>query len=55
MYKSVPTYKDGEWSVTEFETHDDFRKYIILLFKEPGQYKFDKVALLFNEQATLSP
>ena len=51
MYKSIPTYKNGEWSITDFETHDDFTKYIITLFKEPGQYGFDKTALLFNEEA----
>jgi hypothetical protein len=51
MYKSVPTYKNGEWSTTNFETLEDFKKYLITLFKEPGQYGFDEIALLFNEEA----
>ena len=41
MYKTVPTYKNGEWIVTDFKTHEDFTKYIVTLFKEPGQYDFD--------------
>ncbi len=53
MYKQVPTYKDGIWSVTDFETLDDFRKFLLPLFKEPGQYNFDETSLLFNEQSRL--
>ena len=52
MYKKVPTYKKGEWSYTEFETQEEFARYLTTLFKEPGQYDFDDTALLFNEQAT---
>jgi hypothetical protein len=51
MYKTVPTYKDGEWSETEFESIEDFRSFIDSIFKEPGKYGFDSTALLFNEQA----
>ena len=51
MYKSVPTYKKGEWTTTDFESKEDFTKYIVILFKEPGQYQFDKTALLFNTEA----
>ena len=51
MYKSVPTYKNNEWTVTDFDTKENFTKYIITLFKEPGQYNFDNTALLFNNEA----
>ena len=51
MYKSIPTYKNSKWTVTDFETKEDFTKYIITLFKEPGQYDFDDTALLFNNEA----
>ena len=51
MYKNIPTYKDGDWTETSFETKEDFTKYIITLFKEPGQYDFDDTALLFNNEA----
>ena len=53
MYKTVPTYQNNEWSITEFEEKEDFVKYLTTLFKEPGQYDFDEVALLFNEQANI--
>jgi hypothetical protein len=53
MYKKVPTYKDNKWSYTEFETKESFVKYLTTLFREPGQYEFDEVALLFNKQATI--
>ena len=52
MYKKIPTYKEGKWSYTEFETQEEFARYLTTLFKEPGQYEFDETALLFNEQAT---
>ena len=51
MYKSVPTYKKGEWTITDFKSKEDFTKYIVTLFKEPGQYQFDETALLFNNEA----
>ena len=51
MYKSVPTYKKGKWTTTDFESKEDFTKYIVILFKEPGQYQFDETALLFNTEA----
>ena len=53
MYKSISTYKDNKWTTTDFETHDDFKKFVVVLFKEPGQYNFDKTALLFNKQAQI--
>ena len=51
MYKSIPTYKKGKWTTTDFESKEDFTKYIVTLFKEPGQYQFDETALLFNNEA----
>ena len=53
MYKIVPTYKDGKWTTTDFKSREDFTKYILTLFKEPGQYQFDETALLFNNEATI--
>jgi len=51
MYKTIPTYKNGKWSETKFESIEDFRSFIDSIFKEPGKYNFDKTALLFNKQA----
>jgi hypothetical protein len=51
MYKKVPTYKDNKWTTTDFKTQDEFKKFVVVLFKEPGQYDFDSTALLFNKEA----
>ena len=51
-YKEVPTYDHvtKAWSVTTFDTHDDFRDFLVPLFKEPGKYNFDETSLIFNEE-----
>ena len=47
----IPTWENGEWSVTTFPTRDDFKDFIFNIFKEPGQYEFDETSKMFNEQA----
>jgi hypothetical protein len=47
----IPTWKNGKWITTEFKTEEEFIKFLLPLFKEPGQYKFNKTAFLFNEEA----
>jgi len=47
----IPTYKDGTWSYTEFETRKDFADFLTKIFMEPGVYDLDETSLLFNEQA----
>jgi hypothetical protein len=37
----VPTYKDGAWTTTVFNTREEFRDFLVPLFKEPGKYHFD--------------
>ena len=49
-YIEVPTYKDGQWSVTEFSTREEFRDFLLPLFKEPGKYEFDEVSKVFNAE-----
>ena len=53
MYKSVPTWDNDHWTHTKFETLEEFRDFLVPIFKEPGQYEFDSTALLFNEQARI--
>ena len=53
MYMEVPTYKDGEWTLTNFDSEESFKEFLLPLFKEPGNYEFDETALLFNEQAQI--
>ena len=51
MYKVIPTYNhDGTWTNTEFETLENFRDFLIPLFKEPGEYHFDETSYIFNEE-----
>lgn len=51
MFISVPTYKNGQWTETPFDTREEFRDYLLTLFKEPGQYQFDETSELFQEQS----
>ena len=51
IYISVPTWKKGEWSNTDFETKEEFREYLLTLFKEPGKYAFNEDSFIFNEEA----
>jgi hypothetical protein len=46
----IPTYTNGVWSTTEFQTREDFRDFLLPLFKEPGQYNFDEESLIFNAE-----
>lgn len=52
MFIIVPTYKNGEWTETSFETREAFRDFLLTLFKEPGQYGFDETSEVFQEQST---
>jgi hypothetical protein len=47
----IPTWDNGEWKKTKFDTRQDFIEFLKPLFKEPGLYNFDDTAFVFNEQA----
>lgn len=47
----VPTWENGVWSHTTFETRQSFIEFLEPLFKEPGKYEFDETSEMFNEQA----
>ena len=51
FYTDVPTWDNGEWTTTSFNTRTEFRDFVLSLFKEPGKYNFDETAYVFNEQA----
>ena len=51
MNRVIPTYENGIWSQSSFESDEDFAVFIKSLFKEPGLYEFDETSSLFNEQA----
>lgn len=50
IFKEVPTYEKGQWSITIFNTREEFRDFLIPLFKEPGQYQFNQDSLIFNAE-----
>jgi hypothetical protein len=43
IYQDIPTYENGNWTTTSFESREDFTKFIFDLFKEPGEYDFNEV------------
>ena len=49
-YISIPTYTNGQWTTTDFATREDWRDYLVPLFKEPGLYEFDESSLIFNAE-----
>jgi hypothetical protein len=50
MFKEVPTYENGVWDVTTFYTREEFRDFLLSVFKEPGKYKFNETTKIFNEE-----
>jgi hypothetical protein len=50
IYKEVPTWDNGQWTVTTFYTREEFRDFVLFLFKEPGQYSFDESSKIFNAE-----
>ena len=53
IYEHIPTFDNGEWTYTDFESRKDFYEFCLSIFKEPGEYEFDELSQLFNEQARL--
>ena len=53
IYNNIPTWDNGKWTVTDFESRELFSNFIFGLFKEPGKYKFDETSFLFNQQGEL--
>jgi hypothetical protein len=53
IYQDIPTWNNGTWETTDFESREEFASYIRNLFKEPGKYEFDENSSAFNLQATI--
>jgi len=53
IYEDIPTWDNGKWTTTDFESREEFATYVRDLFKEPGKYGFDKTSEEFNMQATV--
>ena len=53
IYTDIPTWDNGTWTTTSFNSREDWRTYVFSLFKEPGQYEFDEVSnTIFNSEST---
>jgi hypothetical protein len=50
MFKEIPTYENGTWDVTTFYTREEFKDFLLSIFKEPGEYNFDETSKIFNEE-----
>ena len=50
MFKEIPTYVNGVWDVTTFYTMEEFRDFLLSMFKEPGKYEFNETSKIFNEE-----
>jgi hypothetical protein len=44
IYQDIPTWDNGKWTNTSFESRDAFAEYLYGIFKEPGKYQFDDVS-----------
>jgi hypothetical protein len=51
MYKTIPTYNNNKWETTEFEDRESFIKFLLDIFKEPGNYNFTSMSKEFNSEA----
>ena len=50
---NIPTYENGLWTTTVFNTREEYKDFVISIFKEAGPdegYNFDSTSLLFNSE-----
>ena len=43
LYNNIPTWDNGQWTVTDFESRELFSNFIFSIFKEPGKYNFNEI------------
>ena len=43
IYQDIPTYDNGNWTTTSFDSREDFSYFILSIFKEPGKYNFNSL------------
>jgi hypothetical protein len=41
IYQDIPTYDNGQWTTTSFDSREDFSNFIFGVFKLPGEYGFN--------------
>ena len=47
---NIPTWVNGIWQNTSFNTKVEFRDFLLPLFKEPGKYEFNETSYEFNRE-----
>jgi hypothetical protein len=50
---NIPTYDNGVWTSTVFNSREEYRDFVISIFKEAGPdkgYSFDETSFLFNSE-----
>ena len=53
-WNDIPTWNNGTWTVTNFDSREEFRTFVLTIFDEPGKYNFNEdTNSIFNEQSTL--
>lgn len=52
FYTDIPTWDNGVWTTSSYESREEFRNFVLSIFKEPGKYDFDETSFVFNEEAT---
>jgi hypothetical protein len=53
IYSDIPTWDNGTWTTTSFESRKDFGDFVLSIFKEPGEYNFNEISnQLFNSEST---
>ena len=54
FWNNIPTWDNGTWTTTDFSSRQNFTTFLLTIFKEPGQYRFNQVtADIFNEQSRI--
>jgi hypothetical protein len=43
IYKDIPTWDNGTWTTTSFDSRDEWRDFLFAIFREPGKYEFNEV------------
>jgi hypothetical protein len=43
IYKDIPTWDNGTWTTTSFESRDEWRDFLFSIFREPGKYEFNEI------------
>jgi hypothetical protein len=54
IFENIPTWDNGVWTETSFNNREEFGTFLLTIFKEPGQYRFNEdTSRIFNEQSQI--